>query len=540
MAILCGSASLFSQSKGLHAISEDELKYNLDFLGSAVFRGRETPSPELEIATLYIGNWAKHAGLKPAMKDGSFYQAVPLTVTSVFQPATKITISDGAVDRVYYFGKEMSGAFTGSGTYQGEIVFAGLGISDPQKGWDDLSGLDLRGKVVVILDAQLPGTVFPLGFTMTGRLSSRINVIRDRGAAAVLSIVDMGREQLKTAGKDIFGYIPTGRLAVTYDSQRTNFRLPQEGQAEDATGRPVLPFERAEISHDLAADLLGITKDDIAGMFNNIRQGVRVEPFAVSGRSARLDVGVQYSTSSSDNVIAMVEGSDPVLKNEYIVISGHHDARGIDDGGIIAGADDNGSACVALMEIGKALLAERPKRSVILAWFTGEEQGMNGSQYFVNNCPVPVEKISVCLNMDMICRNDPDSLYLVGSDLLSSELDASINRVNRQPGLNFSFDYLYSNLTHPQRVYFRSDQYPFVRFGIPSVWFFSGFTYDYHTVRDVPERVDYGKLLKVTRLVYLTAFDIGNMKKMVRLDVNPAVTSRGSHNMTEKTLFSGQ
>jgi hypothetical protein len=540
LALLGGSASLFSQSKGLRAISEDELKYNLDFLGSAVFRGRETPSPELEIATLYIGNWAKHAGLKPAMKDGSFYQAVPLTVTSVFQHGTKITISDGSVDRVYYFGKEMSGAFTRSGTYQGEVIFAGLGISDPDNGWDDLGALDLRGKMVVILDAQLPGTVFPLGFTMTGRLSSRINMIRDRGAAAVLSIVDMDREQLKTERNDIFGYIPTGRLAVTYDSQRTSFRVPHEGRAEDATGRPVLPFERAEISHDLAADLLGITKDEIAAMFNKITQGIRVEPFAVSGRNARLDVGVQYSTSSSDNVIALIEGTDPVLKNEYIVISGHHDARGIDDGGIIAGADDNGSACVALMEIGKALLAERPKRSVILAWFTGEEQGMNGSQYFVNNCPVPVEKISVCLNMDMISRNDPDSLYLVGSDLLSSELDASIKRVNRQSGLNFSFDYLYSNLTHLQRVYFRSDQYPFVRFGIPSVWFFSGFTYDYHTVRDVPERVDYGKLLKVTRLVYLTALDIGNMKKMVRLDANPAVTSRGSHNMTEKTLFSGQ
>jgi hypothetical protein len=128
----------------------------------------------------------------------------------------------------------------------------------------------------------------------------------------------------------------------------------------------------------------------------------------------------------------------------------------------------------------------------------------------------------------------------VGSDLLSSELDASINRVNKKSGLNFTFDYLYSNLTHPQRVYFRSDQYPFVRFGIPSVWFFSGFTYDYHTVRDVPERVDYNKLYRTTKLVYLTAFDIGNMKSLVKLDVNPAVTSRGKHNLKERSLFSGQ
>jgi hypothetical protein len=539
-ALICASQASFSQTKGLRVISEKELKYNLDFLGSTEFRGRETPSPELEIATLYLGNWAAYAGLKPIMKDGSFYQTVPVTVTSIFQPGTRITISDGTSDRVYYFGKEMSGSFYRSGTYRGDVVFAGLGISDPQGGWDDLKDLDLRGKIVVILDAQRPGTVFPLGFTMTGRLSARIADIRDRGAAAVLSVVDMEREKLKEEGHDIFDYIPTGRLETMYDSQRTSFGATPAAQAGSAPSRPLLPFDRAEISHDLAADVLGITREDIAAMFRKAEQGVQVPAFEVPGRSVRLDVEVESYASSSRNVIAQVEGSDPVLKNEYIVICGHHDGRGIDDGSIIAGADDNISACVALMEIGKALLAERPKRSVILAWFTGEEQGMNGSQYFVNNCPVPVEKISVCLNMDMICRNDPDSLYLVGSDLLSTELDASINRVNRKYGLNFSFDYLYSNLTHPQRVYFRSDHYPFVRFGIPSVWFFSGFTYDYHTIGDVPEHVDFDKLYRTTKLVYLTAIDIGNMKSMVKLDVNPAVTSRGSQNLREKSLFSGQ
>ncbi len=540
LVLLCISPTSFTQSRGLRTISEKELKYNLDFLGSRQFRGRETPSPELDIATLFIANRASYAGLKPIMKDGSFYQSVPVTVTSVFQPGTHVTVSGGGSDRIWYFGKEMSGTFYRSGTYWGDVVFAGLGISDPQGGWDDLCGLDLRGKIVVILDAQRPGTVFPLGFTLTGRLSPRIADIRDRGAAAVLSIVDMEREKLKAEGQNIFDYIPTGRLETMYDSQRTNFSSPPATQAGDGPSRPPLPFEKAEISHDLAADMLGITKDDIAAMFRKIEQGVQVPSFEVPGKSVKLDVEVETYKSASCNVVAQVEGSDPVLKNEYIVISGHHDARGIDDGGIIAGADDNGSACVALLEIGKALLAERPKRSVILVWFAGEEQGMNGSQYFVNNCPVPVEKISVCLNMDMIGRNGPDSLYLVGSDLLSSELDASVNRVNKKSGLNFMFDYLFSNLTHPQHVYFRSDQYPFVRFGIPSVWFFSGFTYDYHTVRDVPERVDYNKLLRTTKLVYLTAFDIGNMKNLVRLDVNPAVTSRGSQNLKERSLFSGQ
>ena len=219
------------------------------------------------------------------------------------------------------------------------------------------------------------------------------------------------------------------------------------------------------------------------------------------------------------------------------MICGHHDGRGIDDGEIIPAADDNGTAAVALMEIGQALLNERPKRSVILAWVTGEEQGMNGSHYFINNCPVPVEKISACLDMDMLGRNNPDSLFLVGSDLLSSELDGAIRKVNKNYGLNMGFDYRYSNLTHPQRVYFRSDHYPFIRFGIPSVWFFCGFTDDYHTYRDAVENIDYKKFLKATKLVYLSAMEIGNMKNLLKLDVNPAVTSRGPQNLRETSLF---
>jgi hypothetical protein len=536
--LLAPTLTSYSQSRGLRTITERDLRYNLEFIGAKEFRGRETPSPELEIATLYIGNWAKYAGLKPLMQDGSFYQNVPVTVTSVFQPGTRIIISKKNKDQVYFFGRAFSGNFLRSGTYSGEVVFAGLGISDPQNGWDDLKDLDLRGRIVIILDAQRPGTVFPLGFTMTGRLSSRIADIRDRGAAAVLSVVDLERALLKDEGQNIFDYIPTGRLPVMYDSQRTGFRSTAGRETENM--RPPLPFERAEISHDLAADILGVSKEEIAEMFRKTARGVQIPPEVISGMEVKLEVEVENYESTSRNVIAFVEGSDPVMKNEYIVICGHHDARGIDDGSIVAGADDNGTATVALMSIGKALLTGRPKRSVILAWFTGEEQGMNGSQYFINNCPVPVEKISVCLNMDMIGRNSPDSLYLVGSDLLSSDLDASINRVNKKSGLNFSFDYLYSNLTHPQRVYFRSDQYPFVRFGIPSVWFFSGFTYDYHTRRDVPERVDYLKFLRATKLVYLTAFDIGNMIGMVKLDVNPAVTSRGKHNLSESSLFSTQ
>ncbi|MCE5345799.1 MAG: M28 family peptidase [Bacteroidales bacterium] len=526
----------FSQSKGLKTITEKELRYHLEFLGAREFRGRVIPSPELEIATLYIGNWVKNAGLKPIMKDGSFYQAIPVTVTSVFQPNTKIRISKGSGEQVYYYGKGFGGNFSVSGSYSGDVVFAGLGFSDPENGWDDLKGLDLKGKIVVIMDAQRPGSNPELGITQYGRFNSRSAEIRKRGASAILTIVSAEREEKMAAGSKIFETIPSGKMTTVFDSQRTVFTTPAPANPKPEA-RPSFPFERAEISHELAAEILGISRYEVGEMFKMVKQGHQIPSKIVPDVHVNLDVEVDNSESTSRNVIAVIEGSDPVLKNEYIVISGHHDAVGIRDGEICPGADDNGTATVALMEIGQALLAERPKRSVILAWFTGEEKGMNGSHYFINNCPVPVEKISACLNMDMIGRNSSDSLFLVGSNLLSSELDGAIKKVNRNGGINFAFDYRYSSVDHPLHVYFRSDQYPFVRFGIPGVWIFSGFTFDYHTPNDLLENINYKKFCKTTKLVYLAAFEIGNMKDLLKLDVNPAVTSRGRHNLTETSLF---
>ena len=553
----CGIS--FSQTKGLSTITEKELRYHLEFLGALEFRGRETPSPELEIATLYLGNWAKDAGLKPILKDGSFYQTVPITVTAVSQPNTKIRISRGNGERFFSYGKSFGGNFSGSGSYSGTVVFTGLGLSNPEKGWDDLKDLNLSGKVVLIMDEQLPAS----GPVTSSRLSARIAVIRNKGAAAVFSILSPERE---AKGFKTFEKIPAGRMGTLYDSQRTSFGPPAArttpqavspasqapptsptsptSQASQTTQtapvippRPSLPFGQAEISHELAADILGISIAEVGAMFDMVKEGKQVPSKTLSEVRVQLDVKTESYPSTSRSVIGIIEGTDPVLKNEYIVVSGHHDHLGISNGEIMAGADDNATASVALIEIAQALLVERPKRSVIIAWFTGEEKGLNGSHYFVNNCPVPVEKISTCLNMDMLGRNNADSLFLVGSDLISSELDAAINKVNKQSKINFGFSYVYSNLTHPSSVYTRSDHYPFIRFGIPSVWFFCGFTPDYHTPKDVLEFIDYKKFFKITKLVYLTAFETANKMELLKLDVNPAVTSRGKHNLTERSLF---
>jgi len=527
------------QNKGLRTITEKELIYHLSFLGAPEFRGRETPSPELEIATLYLANWAKDAGLKALNPNGSFYQLIPITVRSVSQANTRMSVLKDNNEQIFNYGESFGGNFYSSGSYFGDVVFVGLGIQNEERGWDDLKDINVFGKIVIILDEQLPNNQFALGSTYSYRLSSRIRNIRNRGAAGVFSVVSMEREKQQLKGINIFDDIPRGRMATMYDSQRRGSRSVNSTQNRTNEGprRPDLPFVQAEISHDLASSILGITKDEVSAMFIEIRNGKQVPARPIPDTRIKLNVEIKTKASTTRNVLGLIEGSDPELKNEYIVICAHHDHLGISDGEIIAGADDNASGTVALMEIAQALLTERPKRSIIIAWFTGEERGYIGSQYFINNSFVPIEKINTCLNMDMLGRNHTDSLFLVGSDLLSSELDAAIHKVNKRNNINFGFDYMYSNLTHPQRVYFRSDQYPHIRFGIPSVWFFCGFTSDYHTPRDILEYIDYKKFLKITKLVYLTAYEVGNMKNMLKLDVNPKVKSRGKHNLTEKSLY---
>jgi hypothetical protein len=531
--LILGLYPCWAQVKGLKTLTENELRTHLEFIAAEEFQGRETPSPHLEICTLYLGNLAKGYGLEPIMPDGSYYQTIPVTVTSVSQTNTRMRLLSDKKEHVYYYEKDFGGSFASSGTFAGDVIFVGFGLSTPDQGWDDCKDLNLSGKVVVILDGQLPES-HALAAT-ANRLWSRIYALRDKGAAAVLSVVSEEQQKKKEDGVEIFYNIPRGRMAVSYESQRTS-RSSEPAEKPPLSQRPPLPFANGEISHNAASDILGITQEELSGMFAKIETGQQVPGKSFSRKRIELRIEVEIRPGTTRSVLGLVEGSDPDLKHEYLVVCAHHDHLGVRNGEVMAGADDNGSGTVALIEIAQALLADRPKRSVIIAWFTGEERGYMGSQYFVNNCPVPIEKISACLNMDMLCRNDPESLYLVASDLLSSELDGAIHKVNKEYQINFDFSYIYSNRTHPQRVYYRSDQYPHIRFGIPSVWFFCGFTPDYHTPRDVLDFVDYKKMLKATKLVYLTAYEIGNKKDLLILDVNPEVTSRGKHNLSVESI----
>ncbi|MFH0991172.1 MAG: M28 family peptidase [bacterium] len=517
LTILLCSQSLFAQSRGVKSIEASSMKPPMKFLSATEFQGRNMPSVELEIASKYIALMAEQIGLKPLMPDGSFFQEMPLEITGVAEGASHVSMIAGGQRKTFHYPESfgIKGRYLAPGTASGEVVFLGLGVSAPELGWDDYAGLDLKGKIAVLFDLRLPEN-HPLNPTENRTLlTRRAGQLREKGVAAIISIISPERETLLSSHGISFDNIERGRPVDT--------TAPISSMQSSA-------LYQVEVRHEVAAALLGISPADIAVMMDNTVKGKRVSPMLLIGTMAELAISFNTRRGSARNVVAYLEGSHPKLRREYVVLGSHHDGIGYRESVVFHGADDNNSGVIAMFELGKALMIERPKRSVIFVWHTGEEKGLLGAYHFVSHCPVPVENISANLNMDMLCRNHPDSLYLIGSNKLSSSLDRSINEMNKKY-IKLKLDYKYESPAHPDRFFFRSDQYPYIRYGIPGVWFFCGTTEDYHQEKDIEERVDYKKLEKVTKLVYYTLMDIGNKPQMLKLDLHPEVTTRGAHNI---------
>lgn len=232
----------------------------------------------------------------------------------------------------------------------------------------------------------------------------------------------------------------------------------------------------------------------------------------------------------SENVIAFVEGSN--YPEETIVITAHYDHTGIDsNGNINNGADDNGSGTVATMMLAKAFQKAKdegngPKRSVVFLLVTGEEVGLFGSRYYTDVEPIfKLENTVASLNMDMIGRitpereENPNYIYLIGTDRLSTELHNLSEEVNRMY-VGLDLDYKFNAHNDPNRFYYRSDHYNFAKHNIPVIFYFNGVHADYHKHTDTPDKIEYELLETRARLVFHTAWELANRKERIKLDVN--------------------
>jgi hypothetical protein len=553
-AVLIAASLAGAQSRGLGAIKIEDMKFHMQFLAAREFQGRSSPSVESDVAAKYIALVAQKIGLKPIMPNGSFFQELPVEVTTISPAKSVFRLVGPAGEQKFYFPQAFTTTARTSGPWAvaGELAFLGTALKA-----EDLDGIDLRGKLVVVLEIPPPPPADPVAARASGSPAAtmaggaaRTRLLREKGAAGMITVISRVRED------------NLAKKSLTFDiTERTRFLdVETANPAPAATAKPIAggqaaapapaagqvtggtasapaappaapaPFYAIEVRHEVGAALLGVSAAELAAMFDALSQQKPLVPKLLPGASVEAAIFYNVRTTRTFNVVAYLPGSDPKLREEYVTVSSHHDHLPMREGRIFPGADDNISGGVAMFEIAKALLVERPLRSVIFIWNTAEEKGLVGSYYFVQHCPVPAEKISANVNLDMVSRNDPNSLYIIGSNKLSTEFDKSIKDTNAKY-VGFKLDYKYEDPGESNRFFFRSDQYPYIRYGIPGVWLFSGTTEDYHQETDLEERIDYQKMLKSTKLAYAVLMDVGNKPTLCKLDVNPDVTTRGKHNM---------
>ncbi len=461
-----GSRVLHAQTRALESITEADVRRRVNVIADDSMGGRATPSRGLEMTAHYIASEFKRFGLQPAGDSGSFIQRYPLARPLV-DARTSVTLKSGIVTVVTKATRDL-------------VYLSGTRDAIPRKG------------SVLLLSAPSEATVRTL------QAEGRIVLLAAAGAPVdVLLPLLLER---RPAGIMVM----SGADSITFARQvAAQLRGRGPAGASPAEGPPVVSMHPRALGGVLQA--AGID----AGQLRNDTRMVREIPMTAELRvhdAAEDGVG-------APNVAAILEGSDPQLKREYIVFSAHMDhvgtsaARGGADS-IFNGADDDASGTAGVLELAEAFSRPggRPKRSIIFLTVSGEERGLLGSGYFAANPPVPIEQLVANINMDMIGRNWRDTIVVIGKE--HSDLGTTLARVNAaNPGLGMT---AIDDLWPEQSFYTRSDHYNFARRGVPVLFFFNGVHADYHKASDSPDKIDAEKEARLLRLIYLLGLEIGN------------------------------
>ena len=529
-------ASLFlvpvtAQKQGIESINTRDLKTHMEFLASDELEGRNTGEPGLQVAARYLAVQARRLGLQPADQEHGYFQPFTIEERSYDRERSVITIFNRDSSRVsvrepfYIFPALRQDELT----IEGEVVFAGYGIRDEEHNYDDFKDIDIRDKVVLIMDrAPMNEDGSEAQFDnekWTGRQSMRYKTpfIYSQEPRAVLLVPDpkSGFHSIEERSPGITSYLGRSRSLESSD----------EGSGE------VVDRPRTVMIHRSVADLLlSGSGRSLAELQQQIDRTMEPHSFAIESKSVDITLRMMKRDMNVTNVFGMIEGGDPELKNEMVIYLAHYDHLGTDgEGGIFNGADDNASGTVALIEIAEAFMEgkKRPARSIGFLWVTAEEIGLFGSAYFADHPLIPIESIASVINLDMIgrirTREDMESgrreLSIVGGDTveviggLQSSVLMHINRKTLHE-MGLVGNYRYNNVNDPARYFFRSDHINFARKDIPVLFYSTGTHRDYHRVTDVEERIDYQKYLKVTRFSYKLGWNIAQYKETITID-NP-------------------
>ena len=482
-------------SENIHA---NAMSINLHVLASDEYEGRETGKKGQKMAAEYIANQFNIAGIPP-YKDNTYYQEFFLNVILPKPAEVFIDKKQYENNKDYYSYPEQMEQHIEADSIQ----FLGYGIQD--KGYNDYKGLDLKNKVIMILSGE-PFSKDSISLATGKKTKSfwsvynkvKIEQARGKGVKALLIVVDdiakdvsdnkhrleSSAMKLETNKEDMF---------VIYISKKMANNILKKSTVE-AIQQKIVNTQKP---------LDTVIKTNLIINFRNAAQQV-----------------------SSENVLGYVEGSD--LKEELIVVTAHYDHLGMDGKVVFNGADDDGSGTVAVIELAKTFAKAKkegfgPRRSMLFMTVAGEEKGLLGSAYYVQHPMYPLKNTVCDLNIDMIGRldsrheNNPNYIYLIGSDKLSSTLHNLSEKTNKTYS-NLELDYTYNDENDKNRYYYRSDHYNFAKNGIPVIFYFNGVHKDYHKETDEVEKINFDKMEKITKLVFFTAWELANRNERIAVD----------------------
>jgi hypothetical protein len=450
-------------------ITAGDVAQRVAVLADDSMRGRNTPSPELETAAQYIAGEFQRFGLTPGGDNGTFLQRYPIRQVAVDLAESGIRFGDGTTWRA---AQELLAAGGGGDASGMPWVVSGT-TGDPS-----------------VLDQVPDGAILIVTAPMQA-LRALFGTLQDREFGAVL--------------------VTREASPAIWERMAASQRRPTSRVGAQDEGTPFFWLRADALTALLAA----------RGLDTTLVHGPDDAPFAVTPlEGVQMDVRLAFETvrdESAPNVVGILEGSDPVLKDEYLVFSAHMDHSGTTDQGSCAargadsicnGADDNASGTVAIVELAEAFAAlhPRPKRSVIFLTVSGEEKGLWGSAYFAEHPPVPVEQMVANVNADMVGRNWSDTIVVIGKE--HSDLGETLERVNAaHPELNMT---AIDDLWPEENFYNRSDHIHFARRGVPILFFFNGTHEDYHQVTDEPEKIDAEKESRIVQLMLYLGIEIAN------------------------------
>ena len=462
----------------VRSITDQTMRSHLAVLAHDQLRGRDTPSQGLEIAATYLAELHRSYGLEPGGLDGSFMQRFPFGLMGPDPENAEVVVVGPNGSREIEVGRD---AFFDGGTEErlrAPLTFVRFG---PDARADRGS---MEGEIAVF---SLPGA---WGQELWQASLEQAAFARASGATAVVHLLDSG-----------FPASDVGQLGATLAQPR----LQLGGDAF----LPRLFLGRRALEEVIPEEARPWNGSASGAGGNAVRQ--RLTGVTLRGR---LPLNV-VSRATPPNVLAELRGSDPTLRNEYVVLTAHFDhvgvGRAVDGDSIYNGADDNGSGTSALLEVARALgslpAAQRPRRSILFAHVSGEEKGLLGSEWWVDHSTRPIENVVANINTDMISGDThPDTVAVLGRDY--SSLGGVIQSVNRRrPELGLT---TVPDMWPQEGLFFRSDQLNFMREEIPSLFLFAGFHDCYHKPCDDLSFVNLDKASRVTRLLAYTAMEIAN------------------------------